>query len=336
MKIKKKRLNFSLMKKIIILFFVLHSCFSYSQCLKTLMEDLSKNSKEFKAIVNENIGFEAWQLLADNAPTLRTDINELNLVSKNLDEVNKVGYTAWKKVSKAGNVVPSSLITKLTESGATKLKAWTSGKSLNFVDDVGNVLTGANAEAKIFEKLDGAIGNQNVLGIFEDAQGRLLIQCEGVNRNTVYGVLTNKNGRQVVYKFEPAYKPSANASIPVPLSANKLAPDFANTQYLYPVNGNQKSIVKIKMSGTRNSTSALQGDFELANIKAGFNGKIAPKFIDINGNEISYTWHRLDDFNLVTGERTMQLVRSDAHTGVQGMTHSGSVSQYKVYNGSGY
>ena len=30
------------------------------------------------------------------------------------------------------------------------------------------------------------------------------------------------------------------------------------------------------MSGTRNSTSAIQGDFELANIKAGFNGKTAP------------------------------------------------------------
>jgi hypothetical protein len=50
--------------------------------------------------------------------------------------------------------VPSSLITKITQSAATKLKAWTSGKSLNFVDDAGNVLTGANAEAKIFEKLE--------------------------------------------------------------------------------------------------------------------------------------------------------------------------------------
>jgi hypothetical protein len=236
----------------------------------------------------------------------------------------------------AGNLVPSSLITKLTQQGATKLKAWTSGKSLSFVDEAGAVLTGANAETKIFQKLDDAIGNQNVLGTFEDAQGRLLVQCEGANRNTVYGVLTNKNGQQLVYKFEPAYKPSANPSIPVPLSANKLAPDFANTQYRYPVTGNQKSIVKIKMAGTRNSTATIQGDFELANIKAGFNGKTAPKFIDANGNEIPYVWHHLDDFDPVTGECTMQLVRSDAHTGVKGMTHSGSVSQYKAYNSSGY
>jgi LAS superfamily LD-carboxypeptidase LdcB len=124
--------------------------------------------------------------------------------------------------------------------------------------------------------------------------------------------------------------------VPVPLSANKLAPDFAGTQYLYPVTGAEKNIVKIKMAGTRNSTATIQGDFELANIKAGFSGKTAPKFIDTSGNEIPFTWHHLDDFDPITGECTIQLVRSDAHTGVQGMTHSGSVSQYKVYNGSGY
>ncbi|MEP6806081.1 MAG: hypothetical protein ABI892_16260 [Flavobacterium sp.] len=51
------------MKKIIILFFVLHSCFSYSRCLKVLVEDLAKNSKEFKTLVNEKSGFKAWQVL---------------------------------------------------------------------------------------------------------------------------------------------------------------------------------------------------------------------------------------------------------------------------------
>jgi hypothetical protein len=63
--------------------------------------------------------------------------------------------------------VPNSLITKPTQQGANKLKAWTSGKSLNFVDDAENVLTGVNAEAKIFTKLDDAIGNQKVLGTFK-------------------------------------------------------------------------------------------------------------------------------------------------------------------------
>ncbi|WP_427874508.1 hypothetical protein [Flavobacterium sp. MMS24-S5] len=90
------------MKKIVILFFVLHSCFSYSQCLKFLMEDLAINGKEFKALVNENSGFKAWQVLAEHAPSLRTDLNELNLVSKNLEAIEKAGgYTKWKGLYKA-------------------------------------------------------------------------------------------------------------------------------------------------------------------------------------------------------------------------------------------
>lgn len=98
------------MKKIIILFFVLHSCFSYSQCLKVLVEDLAKNSKEFKAIVNENSGFKAWQVLAQDASSLRTDINELNLVSKNLEAIEKAGgYTKWKGLKDVGKA-PTPLV----------------------------------------------------------------------------------------------------------------------------------------------------------------------------------------------------------------------------------
>lgn len=102
------------MKKIVILFFVLHSCFSYSQCLKFLMEDLAINGKEFKALVNENSGFKAWQVLAQHAPSLRTDLNELNLVSKNLEAIEKAGgYTKWKGLKGVGETKNlSKLITK--------------------------------------------------------------------------------------------------------------------------------------------------------------------------------------------------------------------------------
>jgi hypothetical protein len=41
----------------------------------------------------------------------------------------------------------------------------------------------------------------------------------------------------------------------------------------------------------------------------------------------------LDGFDPLTGECTMQLVHRDAHTGVQGMAHSGSVAQYKKFYG---
>jgi len=101
-------------------------------------------------------------------------------------------------VQGAGSLVPSSLITKITQSGATKLKAWTSGKSLNFVDDAGNVLTGANAEAKIFEKLESSIGSKTVLETTTDANGRLLVQTErGTNSNPPLLVLREGSSGQI-------------------------------------------------------------------------------------------------------------------------------------------
>ncbi|MBY0349161.1 MAG: HNH endonuclease [Hydrotalea flava] len=216
------------------------------------------------------------------------------------------------------------------------MQTWKTGKSFSFVDEFGVTLTGVEAETKLLIEFEKRIGTGSVIGTYTDEQGRFLVQFEGVNQNSVIAILKNKDGNFIVNKFERAYKPSANPNIPVPLSVNKLAPDFANSQYLYPIIGSQKNIVKIKMSGYRNSTATIKGDFELANIEAGFGGKTAPKFIDSYGNEVAYTWHHLDDFDPLTGECTMQLVRSDAHTGVRGMTHSGSVAQYKAYNGSGY
>ena len=121
--------------------------------------------------------------------------------------------------------------------------------------------------------------------------------------------------------FEPAYNPNLNTNIPVPASANKLVPDYATTPYLHSMN--QGKVIKIEMSGNRAT------DFTRANSEIGLSAKPA-----------NYTWHHLDDFEVVNGKVycTMQLVQSSAHggSGISGMTHSGSVSQYKAYNGSGY
>jgi len=46
------------------------------------------------------------------------------------------------------------------------------------------------------------------------------------------------------------------------------------------------------------------------------------------------TWHHLDDFNLVTGECTMQLVKSDIHNLCK--PHSGGVEQWEYYTGLTY
>lgn len=70
-----------------------------------LANDLSSPIAEFKAVVNESKGFDAWRLLNKEKPTLRTNIEELTLVSKNLDDItNAGGYLKWKTVQGAGNV----------------------------------------------------------------------------------------------------------------------------------------------------------------------------------------------------------------------------------------
>jgi hypothetical protein len=71
----------------------------------TFANDLSASTAEFKAVVNESKGFDAWQFLNKEKPTLRTNIEELNLVSKNLDEINNAGgYLKWKAVNSGGSL----------------------------------------------------------------------------------------------------------------------------------------------------------------------------------------------------------------------------------------
>lgn len=79
-----------------------------------------------------------------------------------------------------------------------------------------------------------------------------------------------------------------------------LSVDFADTLYLYPITGEQKNIVKIKLTGTRRVDDKLA--YELAGIK------IDVSIID------NYTWHHLDDYDPVTGTCTLQYVSKDIHT----------------------
>jgi A nuclease of the HNH/ENDO VII superfamily with conserved WHH len=83
------------------------------------------------------------------------------------------------------------------------------------------------------------------------------------------------------------------------------------------------------MTGNRTS------DFVKSNQAAGLGNSATTPSKIVNGVEVKYTWHHLDDFDPVTGECTMQLVETSAHSTV-GMTHTGSVGQYKSFNGSGY
>ena len=96
-------------KKFIIplLIFIFSSLASYAQndCIVALLaNDLSSSTAEFKTTVKQSEGFMAWQLLNKEKPTLRTNIEELNLVSKNLEAIKSVGgYMKWKALQGSGN-----------------------------------------------------------------------------------------------------------------------------------------------------------------------------------------------------------------------------------------
>jgi len=91
--------------------------------------------------------------------------------------------------------------------------------------------------------------------------------------------------------------------------------DMSN--YLIPVTGDQKNVVKIKMTGS------YLGDFKAANQAAGFAEQPA-----------NSTWHHFRDFNPATNETTMQLSQRAAHRAAT--PHRGSVAQYKAHHGTGY
>ena len=71
------------------------------------------------------------------------------------------------------------------------------------------------------------------------------------------------------------------------------------------------------------SIKKTEGDFNRSNLIAGLTGNKAPK---------DYVWHHMDDFDPITGECTMQLIRGNVYTRIPGMAHSGSVAQWKNYD----
>jgi len=80
---------------------------------------------------------------------------------------------------------------------------------------------------------------------------------------------------------------------------------------LYPITGEQKNIVKIKLTGIRRFDDKLA--YELAGIKKNKN----------------YTWHHLDDYDPIDGTCTMQLVDKDVHRA--SIPHYGSVELIKKF-----
>ena len=79
-------------------------------------------------------------------------------------------------------------------------------------------------------------------------------------------------------------------------------------------------VLVVSTTGRRYTRNGELGDFDVAN-----------KAAKLDETPEGYVWHHMDDFDPVTGECSMQLVRENAHNRVAGMAHSGSVAQYKAY-----
>ncbi len=97
----------------------------------------------------------------------------------------------------------------------------------------------------------------------------------------------------------------------------KGAPTFAGTDHLYSAGQGQRSIVEIKLTGSR------RADDKLANEWGGFTEKPS-----------GYMWHHVDDFDPQTGTSSLELVDKDAHWATQ--PHAGSVAQYEKFHGIPY
>ncbi len=105
--------------------------------LVILINDLSTSNAEFKDVVQDSKGFNAWQILNKEAPTLRTNIASLELVSNNLDEINKAGgYLKWKAGDEARKVLDDLVLAMKADFPST----WKFNK---IGDDAFEVLDGA-------------------------------------------------------------------------------------------------------------------------------------------------------------------------------------------------
>ena len=111
-----------------------------AQCeiIMKFFKDDVYTSKELVAFAEKDPqkAFDSWKILYNEKTGLTKSIEELNLVFKNLDEINAIGYSKWKAVSGAGK---AGLLTKFKD--FANVKTW-----INSLDDI--------ADASLLSKLD--------------------------------------------------------------------------------------------------------------------------------------------------------------------------------------
>jgi hypothetical protein len=223
------------------------------------------------------------------------------------------GANAIRKVSQANADTFIKQITALFESLRKKeaiplLQKWIDDLILQIKKALGLVDEVAEGAAKKADDLTRQLNELAELKRIDDAIIKLKIQikipknvlsaAESVKRmDNIYSTLRNMKGSN---KFNPKKSKLAIENKNVPLSKNGISSDFENAPYLYKTNGDQRNIVKIKLTGNRALDEKLA--YELAGIKK-------TDFIHEN-----YVWHHMNDFDPVNGTCIMQLVEDAVHT----------------------
>lgn len=133
--------------------------------LAILVNDLSTSSADFKVLIKETNGFNAWLILNNEASSLRTNIEELKLVSKNLDKIKNVGgYTKWKALEEGANIF--SDFKKPIDFGGDIIKI--PGKKLSILGRVGPK-NGTIGTLQLFNELKlKGIPENEISGLFQN------------------------------------------------------------------------------------------------------------------------------------------------------------------------
>ncbi len=318
-----------------------------------LQEDLKLTDNLLESICKDPDLIDIWKLL-EKSPSLRKNVDKLKAfkeikASQLLNEAELAQLTEkisqWKDqsrlldnlVTEAKSPTRSSarlialanrnegLLTKLGDSGYQTLESWVAANKAT-VSSPGISVSDLN---NLLKSLEDKLSGQTIIQMKLDGQGRFTVRCKGEKTSKVYSIVKNNTNEYKVRYYQNGYNP-AESSFGVEISDNLLAPDFAkgpNAQtWLYPVTGEEKNIVRIKLTGKR--LDGLETDFHKANIAA----KIP--YSRTGYAPDGYTWHHMDDFDPISGECTMQLVKQDVHGST--FPHTGSPAQYTDYTGLTY
>jgi len=159
-----------------------------------LVDDLVQQNSSFQAFVESEKGFRAWKILATEAPSLRTDMQELTLVLNNLEFIEKIGsknYKSWKLLrDNIDNLNAPNALFRNVEAVETLTKARNNPilKKLGFTDEILASLRASGKGEFSYEKI-----LDKLLSIAKKIEDNPNTTLEGFYEKVIYKL--NKNSK---------------------------------------------------------------------------------------------------------------------------------------------